>query len=170
MNQAGDPPAEGWTYYPRPSLPRVNDIIWCRFPYHDNPGPGGKFRPVLVGAIAIDQDSDLRSAVLVAYGTTSLKVGRRPYDLTIQNAADMHQIGLAKATRFDLDLKIVLPWCEEFFAAPPWSSTFRIGRLNAAQEERLKNLVTRRKRQAELLARRAAALQAGREVERPDEL
>ena len=52
----------------------------------------------------------------VAFGTKNLKLMQREQlDLVIQNASHIRQFGLERATRFDLDLIIALPWTAEFF-------------------------------------------------------
>lgn len=55
-------------------------------------------------------------ACRVVYGTKALKiVKRQTVDLIIQHTPHLHQMGLARPTRFDLDCIATLPWNEEFF-------------------------------------------------------
>jgi hypothetical protein len=58
---------------------------------------------------------DGRFLVLVAYGTTKLKVGRRPNDFTIANSATLDIVRLPHATRFDLDKMVWMPWAKPWF-------------------------------------------------------
>ena len=58
----------------------------------------------------------------VADGTSKLKFPQRAHlDLIIQNLSDLHDMGLAKATRFGLNKAdiVTLPWTPEFFGC--WS-------------------------------------------------
>jgi hypothetical protein len=51
-------------------------------------------------------------------------------DLIIQNAADLNQFGLVRATRFDLDnIARALPWTAEFFGCCTGYRTPVIGSL-----------------------------------------
>lgn len=106
-----EPPAE---WFLRP--PAAFDIVSARFP-EKNPQPDGSFklRPALVLTVLRD-DSDGMVAARVAYGTSNLKLMQREgQDLIIQNAADLRVIGLPRATRFDLDEVLVMPWCPPHF-------------------------------------------------------
>jgi hypothetical protein len=134
----------GWTYYDATTLPRLYDIVWCRFPEDDPFEPGPKIRPALVRGIKVERTNS-RGAVKVSYGTTKLKtLRRRRYDLIIQNAATLNEIGLPIATRFDLDLVNTLPWCAEFFCIPRGCRSITVGRLNAACMLQLENILRRR--------------------------
>ena len=78
-------------------------------------------RPCLVIGV-LKGKSTGNVAVKLTYGTKHLKFAqRRHLDLIIQNNADINAMGLAIATRFDLDSKniITLPWTEQFFGC--WS-------------------------------------------------
>ncbi len=132
-----------WTFLPTTDLPRLYDIVWCRFP-EDGKNPGPKIRPSLVRGVKKDLKSD-RGALKVSYGTTKLKiVTRNSRDLIIQNAGSLNEIGLPSATRFDLDLSNVLPWCREFFRAPPGWSSIIIGHLNETSIQRLEARLKKR--------------------------
>jgi len=103
-----------WQAWP----PAAYDIVATYFPERD-PEPDGspKLRPALVLNVFVDEESSLHFCE-VAYGTTNLKFPQRGHlDLMIQNAADMRDIGLHRATRFDLDKEnvLILPWTNEFF-------------------------------------------------------
>lgn len=105
---ASDEPAAEW--YRRP--PSAFDIITCYFPEADPPPDGTpKLRPALVLSVLRNKETGM-IAVKVAYGTSVLKLLQRDHlDLIIQNATDLRLIGLPRATRFDLDNTVVLPWC-----------------------------------------------------------
>ena len=134
----------GWTYYDSTTLPRLYDIVWCRFPEEEPFEPGPKVRPALVRGVKIDRTSG-RGAVKVSYGTTKLKTfTRRRQDLIIQNTAALAEIGLPMATRFDLDQTNTLPWCAEFFCIPRSCKSITVGRLNQANILRLEVILRRR--------------------------
>ena len=86
-----------------------------------------------------------RGAVEVSYGTTKLKLDKRGrVDLIIQNATTMGSLGLPMATRFDLDLTNILPWCEEFFCVPEHAGGIVTGRLNMDDVTRYRAKLKRR--------------------------
>lgn len=110
----GSPPAHnpGWLAQP----PSAFDIVAARYP-ETKPKAELRLRPCLVLDVLRGKKSgDI--ACCVTYGTKNLKlVQRKHLDLIIQNAADLSEIGLAMATRFDLDERnvVILPWSDEFF-------------------------------------------------------
>lgn len=117
----------GWKYYPLLTLPRVLDIVWCRFPTHDAlDQPGPKMPPALVRSVFLNKQHT-RARVEVTYGSSKLKVDDRPQDLILQNATDLAEMGLPQASRFDLDLSLQLPWAAEFFEARPGQRSPIIG-------------------------------------------
>jgi hypothetical protein len=69
----------------------------------------------------------------VAYGTKKLKLTHPAFhlDLVIQNAADLRIIGLACATRFNLEKSqiLMLPWNEQHFACWTGYASPKIGSL-----------------------------------------
>lgn len=74
-----------------------------------------KLRPALVLSVLRNKETGA-IALKVAYGTSALKLMQREHlDLIIQNAADMRTVGLPRATRFDLDNTVSLPWCPPYF-------------------------------------------------------
>ena len=134
----------GWTYYDTTTLPRLHDIVWCRFPEDEPFEPGPKVRPALVRGVKLDSTTN-RGAVKVSYGTTKLKWPRRSrLDLIIQNAAVLAEIGLPMATRFDLDETNTLPWCAEFFCIPRGRHSIIVGHLNDSARRRLEKILQRR--------------------------
>jgi hypothetical protein len=69
-------------------------------------------------------------ACRVAYGTKHLRViHRMSKDVIIQNSDDIAVMGLYRATRFDLDEMIDLPWSSEFFGCWTGYSTPILGAL-----------------------------------------
>jgi hypothetical protein len=111
MSLPGSDPA--WTASP----PGLFDIVASYFPEHTDPeSPGLKLRPSLVVKVLRGKTSG-RLYCNVAYGTKHLKITKREHlDLIVQNSTHIQQIGLARATRFDLDnIAIELPWTPDFF-------------------------------------------------------
>jgi hypothetical protein len=100
-----------WTQSP----PSAYDILTAYYPETDQDNPGSKLRPTLCLAVLQGKTSGTY-ACKVAYGTKELKIiKRQTIDLIVQNTAHVHQMGLARPTRFDLDCIATLPWNEEFF-------------------------------------------------------
>lgn len=99
-------------------LPAPGDIVWCRFP--ENLGaPGSKPRPALVLGVGFS-DSE-KDTVRVAYGTTK-RVGEKfsgEFEITPNDGVAFTLSGLSFPTKFDLKKTEVLPYTEEWFAAPP---------------------------------------------------
>jgi hypothetical protein len=141
----------GWSYFPASTLPAPLDIVLCRFPDHLDLGkPGPKRRPGLIIQTAISE-TGLRGEVRVVYGSTNLKSFKRQNDLYVVNYKEMYEAGLHKATRFDLDKVLWLPWADEFFEKPqhihyqspvighlPENSYRLLGHLLAERERRFK--------------------------------
>ena len=100
--------------------PSAFDIVTCWFP--DSllvDTPGKKLRPCLVTRVLRLHASD-QIACIVAFGTSQLKLARRlGLDLIVRRLADLDEIGLPTATRFDLDTLALLPWDDRFFGC--WS-------------------------------------------------
>lgn len=116
------------TPFPISTLPAPNEIVWCKFPYHDSLGkPGPKPRPALVKNVARLPNN--AGEVQLIYGTTNVKSHQRPHDFTITNMSEMNACGLYKATRFDLDTISWIPWSAEWFEILPGYSSPVIGRL-----------------------------------------
>ncbi|WP_375588893.1 hypothetical protein ABWH89_18100 [Hoeflea alexandrii] len=110
--------------------PSAFDIVTARFP-ETNPKGELRLRPCLVLEVLRGKNTG-RIACRVAYGTKQLKFHQRKrLDVIIQNAADLSEIGLAMATRFDLDAQNLadLPWTEEFFGCWRGWTHPRIGTL-----------------------------------------
>ena len=129
-----------WTYRTLADLPKVNDIVWCRFPERERPGiPADPPHPVLVRELEIYAPLG-RAIVHVTYGTTKLKKLTREFiDLIVDKPAEMSALGLKKPTLFDLaeSNRAPLIWCYEFFP-----NAFGIGHLSEACIRRLNNRLT----------------------------
>ena len=99
------------------TIPAPASVVWCNFPTDVAPGvPGPKPRPALVFKVRYADDPPRdRFYVQVAYGTSVLKLGKRPFDFTIANALALSMTRLPQATRFDLDRVLWLPWARPFF-------------------------------------------------------
>ncbi|HEY8357212.1 MAG TPA: hypothetical protein VIL30_07085 [Ramlibacter sp.] len=98
--------------------PAAYDIVACYFP-ETEPLPDGsdKLRPALVLNVFKDKNGGGHFCE-VAYGTTTLKFPQRAgLDLIVQHAAHLKDVGLHRATRFNLDPEsaVILPWTPEFF-------------------------------------------------------
>jgi hypothetical protein len=107
-----------WTYYPASTLPAPFDVVWCHFPFIENPEqPAPKARPAIVVRTAIS-DPGFCPEVNVIYGTSVLKMDKRPHDFFVTNFQDKDEAGLYQASRFDLDKILWLPWAKEFFVSP----------------------------------------------------
>jgi hypothetical protein len=119
------------TFFPTSTLPAPYDIVWCRFPSHEDLGnPGPKPRPAIVLNVALYEDT-IESEVHLVYGTTNLKMMQRRGDFFVTNLAEMDACGLNKATRFDLDTMAWVPWAEEWFEVLPSYDSPVIGRLSS---------------------------------------
>jgi hypothetical protein len=125
--------------------PAAFDIVACFFP-ESEPKPDGsiKLRPALVLSV-LRRASTGEVAVRVAYGTKNLKLMHREHlDLIIQNASDMRLMGLAVATRFDLDHVALLPWTDTFFGCWSGYQTPVIGSLTQEYAKELAWLMLKR--------------------------
>lgn len=139
------PGKAGPSYLSLAHLPRPLDIVGCRFPLVEEPAkPGPKARPGLVRSIALNADQT-RAAIEITYGTTKLKGKDRPFDLHIQNFACIEACGLQRATRFDLDRTIWLPWIAEFFAPMEGYKDIRVGSLDDRAQAQLEALKVARR-------------------------
>lgn len=96
-------------YHP---LPAIGDIIWCKFPQHEDLGhPGPKARPGLI----LNVFPDLY-AVLIVYGTSRTEPvykGEFVIDSQLETA------GLSWPTKFDLNRLQKLPFNTAWFAVAP---------------------------------------------------
>jgi hypothetical protein len=106
-----------------------------------------KLRPSLVVSILQNGDSD-EYACQVIYGTKNLKLmSRERLDLIVQSAADLRQLGLHRATRFDLDKMVTLPWSPEFFGCWACFNTPVIGSLTEDYIKEYAYMMMRRSQQ-----------------------
>lgn len=111
----------GLRFHDLASLPRVYDVLWCKFPLREAPRfPGPVARPALVvdATPVIDQSNGQRlGAVTVQYGG-DFEAKNLPGNLLIVTQ-DVRMLGLHKATLFRMDLgnRRTLPWAEEYFVS-----------------------------------------------------
>jgi hypothetical protein len=137
-----------WSYYPVSTLPAPLDVVLCKFPEDlDLQKPPLKTRPGLVIKTAYS-DPGFEPEVRVVYGTSNLKMSKRRYDLIVMNNQEMYEAGLSRATRFDLDKIVWMPWCSEFFIKPdhPHYSSPVIGHLSDNSTRLLGHLMAERQR------------------------
>jgi hypothetical protein len=126
------------SYYPQSIAVSPYDVVWCRWP--TNVGEGGfKDRPALVRSV---RQKDGNRALEVAYGTSKL---HKPYvsSFYVANLTDMNAAGLFLATRFELDLTLLLPFAEDYFPKRPDGVGPVIGRLSSHSVDLLKQMLKR---------------------------
>ena len=141
-NQAGDLPADNWTFHPAYLAPAALDVIWCRFPLVEDPkNPGPKDRPALVRRCWRNEDGS--TYLQVVFGTSN-RQSYSDYDLYVANISDMADAGLPQATVFQLGKTAVIPWAEEWCIKRHDGSGPVIGQLNARCREWLKLLLSHR--------------------------
>lgn len=131
-----------WTTRP----PARFEIVACYYPEStDQPGQYvPKLRPALVTEVRYNARHGLY-ACRVAYGTKTLKIMQRQHlDVIIQNAMDLEEVGLAVATRFDLDCQAPLPWISKYFGCWTECQTPKIGSLTEAYIKQYAYLMMRR--------------------------
>jgi len=139
-------PGKSWTYLPVSTIPSALDIVWCNFPTTEDPRlPSATPHPGLIRSVVLNKSHD-KALVEITFGTSKLKIEERPLDLIIQNSASLDHCGLPKATRFDLDRTVTLPWAEEFFVVREGYNSRIIGSLDNDTRMQLEALkVLRRK-------------------------
>lgn len=136
-----------WDYYPASTLPAPYDIVWCRFPFLPSVQPGLYPRPGLVRNVAPFDDGTCD--VEVVYGTTKLKFHQRRDDFFITKASEMAACGLDRATRFDLDNILWLPWSSEWFEPLGGANSPVIGTLTDHAVKMLQLTVSMRQHKVE---------------------
>ena len=114
------------------AAPRAGDIVWCRFPERELPGPGPKPRPALVLRAGEHKG---RPVVEVCYGT-SQRVDRLyagEFAITPADKSAYAEAGLSYATKFNLGTTHELDYNELWFAVPtgaPHGQTPKLGLLH----------------------------------------
>jgi len=125
-------------------LPALGDIVYCRFP--EGLGePGPKPRPALV--IGIAELDDKTKAVVVAYGTSQKTDHLRSGEFLISPAdSDAYRAaGLGFSTKFDLKLRVTVPYTDEWFRVPPvpaFGQTPKLGILHPSLMRRAQAAAT----------------------------
>jgi len=114
------------------AAPRAGDIVWCRFPQRELPGPGPKPRPALVVRVG---ESNGRPVAEVAYGTSQkvdlLYAGE--FAITPDDGAAFAASGLSYPTKFDLGETFELDFNDIWFSVPlgaPHGQTPKLGILH----------------------------------------
>jgi hypothetical protein len=105
----------GPAWYPAPA---PGDIVWCRFPERQLPGPGPKPRPALVIAV---REFEGHPIAVVAYGT-SRKVDRLyagEFAISASDGPAFEVAGLGAPTKFDLSRTLEIDFSPYWFAVPP---------------------------------------------------
>ncbi len=127
---------QAWSFLSIQSLPLPLDIIWCNFPFQENPeSPGPKSRP---GLVRQTMAKDGRPYVEVCYGTSKYK--KYPAcSLIIANLTDLVEIGLPQATVFNLEKTAIIPWSKEWVGHLDGRGP-SLGKLNQTNIERLIHL------------------------------
>lgn len=98
------------------SPPSLMDIVTAYFP-ETKPKGELRLRPCLVTRVLQNTETG-QFACELAFGTKNLKhILRANVDVIVQNTSDLNEMGLAVATRFDLDLdkRAILPWDAIYF-------------------------------------------------------
>lgn len=95
-------------------LPEPGDIVWCHFP--QLPGkPGPKPRPALVLQVS-EQDHEVR----VVYGTSQKTQKIYPTEFLLKKGEPGFSLsGLARDTKFDMAVKVELPFNSDWFDLAP---------------------------------------------------
>lgn len=121
------------------------DIVTTYFPERTSPEkPGLKLRPGLVVSVLKGKQTG-RFACRIAFGTKNLKIIDRSHlDVIVQKAEHLPILGLHRATRFDLDHIVMLPWSREFFGCWSGNPTPRIGAFTESYIKEFAYLMMRR--------------------------
>lgn len=105
------------TTKPFPQLPEPGDIVWCLYPeLPGSPGqPGPKLRPALILKV-----SDADHEVMVVYGTSQKTDKIYPTEFVIRKTDPGFALsGLAHSTKFDMAVRIELPYDSDWFDLAP---------------------------------------------------
>lgn len=122
------------------SPPNPGDIVWCRFPQREIPGPGPKSRPALVTAVGLASG---QPTAFVAYGT-SRNIDRLfagEFAIASTEHAAFGAAGLTSSTKFDLARVFELDYNDHWFGiAPgaPYGQTPQLGILHPSLMRRAK--------------------------------
>jgi hypothetical protein len=118
-----------YNYHQFSTLPAPFDIVWCRFPYNENPSePSDDFHPGLIRQAFADQDGN--PWVTVVYGTSVNPFKQGNQYFSVSKVSEMDNCGLKCATRFCLERDAQLPWSQEYFEILPGQPTPIIGNLS----------------------------------------
>jgi len=116
------------TYYPLSTAPAPYDIVWCRFPFVENPDfPAPESHPGLVRQAFADQEGN--PWVEIVYGTSVDPNRSGNQYFTVSKVSEMDACNLKYATRFCFDRSVQLPWSTEYFEPLKGASTPILGHL-----------------------------------------
>jgi hypothetical protein len=120
--------------------PDPGDIVYCRFPEKEMPGPALKPRPALVIAVGeIDGNPHVEVAYGTSQGTDQLRSGE--FQISPPDGEAYALSGLSYPTKFDLRNRKELPYNDEWFrVAPhaPHGQTPKLGVLHPSLMRRAK--------------------------------
>lgn len=122
------------------SLPDPGDIVYCRFPEKEIPGPAPKPRPALVIAVG---EVDGKLHIEVAYGTSrnTDRLHSGEFQISPPDGEAYALSGLSYPTKFDLRNRKELPYNEAWFRVPPHAphgQTPKLGVLHPSLMRRAK--------------------------------
>lgn len=110
----------GLTFYGLKTLPKVFDVVWCKWPLRGKGiEPGPVVRPVLVLDVAVyEHENGFQFGSLIVQYGGSFSPEHMKDNLFI-GAHQAGALGLHKSTVFRLDLsnRKRLPWSERYFVA-----------------------------------------------------
>jgi hypothetical protein len=124
---------------------RSGDFVWSNFPERENPARPG---PRHIGYVALSTSSDHGSAIFLAYTTSRLWEGPRPFGVHSFDRQAAAAMGQSRSFTLDLRRMALVPATEEWF--PDLASANRgiVGhapeRIRAELEVTTKDLARRR--------------------------
>jgi hypothetical protein len=108
----------GGTFRPGEELPRLFAIIYCAFPWEEEPDQPKKDRCRRCLVLGIQRFMSLKCwALEMVYGTSQRVYDTHDadVDLIIRTTEEAEQMGLSMPTRFELGRRLWIPWCTDFF-------------------------------------------------------
>lgn len=117
-----------YDFYPLSTAPAPYDIVWCRFPYVEEPDtPAEVSHPGLIRQAFADNEGN--PWVRVVYGTSVDPLRRGVEYFTVAKLSELDACNLKCATRFCLGRTMELPWSREYFTCLPRQTFPVVGRL-----------------------------------------
>lgn len=99
--------------------PQSGEFVWCHFPELPDTVPGPKPRPALVLDV-IERDDGV--VVVVVPGTSQRVTALSRGEVAIMRRASPEAYalaGLSFDTKFDMKVRLTLPWSDRYFKVPP---------------------------------------------------